>query len=311
MSNWQHQSYFHDLRAFDFPEAGKELPGAGEVAWRIAVESYDSKIEWQEEFARFLDTVDPAGVRALIVGSWKDPYDNGPQEVVRALVAARDRFPALRALFVGDITSEECEISWITHGDMGPLLDAFPALEEFGVRGGGDLDIPVFRHENLRTLRIETGGLAREVVRNVAASDLPGLELLDIWLGTDEYGANTEIEDLAPFLAGTTLPKIRHLALRNSDLQDRIAAAMASAPVVARLSVLDLSMGILTDEGAEALLNGQPLTHLTSLRLWHHWMSEPMVKRLEETFGAAGVHLDVSEGKLGEDDDWRYTAVAE
>ncbi|GAA4600549.1 hypothetical protein GCM10023195_00170 [Actinoallomurus liliacearum] len=37
---------------------------------------------------------------------------------------------------------------------------------------------------------------------------------------------------------------------------------MASAPVVARLEVLDLSMGTLSDDGATALLSGQPLTHL-------------------------------------------------
>jgi hypothetical protein len=63
------------------------------------------------------------------------------------------------------------------------------------------------------------------------------------------------------------MPRLRHLALCNSVIGDEIAAAAAAAPVVARLEVLGLSMGTLGDAGAEALLGGQPLTHLTKLDL--------------------------------------------
>lgn len=39
-------------------------------------------------------------------------------------------------------------------------------------------------------------------------------------------------------------------------------------------------MGTLSDEGAEALLHGQPLTHLEELDLSHHFLSHDMMLRI-------------------------------
>ncbi|MFJ1646919.1 STM4015 family protein [Streptomyces sp. NPDC088258] len=320
-----HLREFHGLPVFDFPEAGTDavsgsdakLPEAASVAWRIATETYREEERWEEAFARFTATVDTTEVGALIVGHWPDAYESGPDAVIAAILAARDRLPALRALFVGDITAEECEISWITQGLVTPLLDAFPELLEFGVRGGQQLAFPAVRHARLRSLTVETGGLDAEVVRGVGASDLPALEHLDLWLGSDEYGANTSASDLAPILAGSRLPRLRHLALRNSVIQDEIATALSGAPVVARLESLDLSMGTLGDEGAEALLGGQSLTHLRRLDLRHNYVGEETRERLRSVLGAAGVEVDLSEIEGAEewdDDDGeehRYVAVAE
>lgn len=311
-----HLQELYGLPAFDFPSDGAkaELPAPASVAWRIAVEAYESEDQWEEAFARFAEAVDTTEVRALIAGSWSDSYESGPEGVIAAVVEARDRLPALRSLFLGDIIGEECEISWINQGLVNPLLDAFPELLEFGVRGGQELRFTPFRHERLRSLTIETGGLNAEVVRAVGASDLPALEHLDIWLGVGNYGANTEVADLAPILAGTRLPSLRYLALRNSEIQDEIAISMASAPVVAGLEVLDLSMGTLGDEGAEALLAGQPLTHLKKLDLHHNYLGETMRERVLATLGASGVEVVAEQGDIDwveEDPDFRYTAVSE
>ncbi|MFD3436634.1 STM4015 family protein [Streptomyces sp. NPDC058685] len=309
----EHLQELHGLPVFDFPDAGSkaELPSVPCVAWRIAVDSYDSEEEWEEAFARFLGAVDTTQVRALIVGPWSEAFESGPEPIVSALVEACDRLPRLRALFVGDIAYEECEISWINQGQVTLLLDAFPELLEFGVRGGQGLVFPAVRHEKLRSLTIEAGGLDAAVVRGVAASDLPSLEHLDLWLGTSWYGANADVSDLEPILAGTRLPSLKYLALRNSEIQDEVAVAVAGAPVVARLETLDLSMGTLGDEGAEALLNGQPLSHLKKLDLHHHFISKPMADRLAGAFGADGVEVDLSEDESAEGREDRYTAVAE
>ncbi|MEU6708905.1 STM4015 family protein [Streptomyces wuyuanensis] len=312
-----HLQELHGLPAFDFPGADAkagELPDPASVAWRIGVEAYDSDEAWEDAFARFAAAVDTTKVRALIVGAWSDVYDSGPDEVLSALLAARDRLPELRALFVGDITFEECEISWINQGDVTPLLDRFPELEEFGVRGGTGLGFGATRHERLRTLVIESGGLPAGVVRGVAACELPSLENLDLWLGTSGYGGDAELADLEPFLAGTRLPQLRYLALRNSEIQDEIAAALAAAPVVARLEVLDLSMGTLGDQGAAALLEGQPLTHLRKLDLHHHFVSGPMAERIRGSLEPSGVSVDLDDEQEPWDDDednGRFTAVAE
>ncbi|MER6347358.1 STM4015 family protein [Streptomyces sp. NPDC001595] len=319
MTIGDHLSALYRLPAHTFPgpEARTDdLPEPDSVAWRVTSDVYDANEDWTAAFTRFCATVDTARVRALIVGAWEEAYDTDSSAVIEALVAVRDRFPALRALFLGDMVMEECEISWINQTDVTPLLAAFPDLEEFGVRGGSGLRFPALRHTALRRLTMESGGLPAAVVRGVSASDLPALEHLDLWLGTPDYGGDSEVGDLDGILSGARLPRLRHLALRNSEMQDAVAAAVASAPVVARLEVLDLSMGVLTDEGATALLSGQPLTHLKELDLHHHYISEPLRERLVRTLETAGVSLDLDRDDADEDEDddgtvWRYVAVGE
>lgn len=320
-SDGDHLKEFGGLPVVEWPSAAAQehhrpAAAAGEAAWRISADTYDSEESWPEAFARFAAAVDLTEVTALVVGAWPDAYDEGPEPVVEALLAARDRLTSLRSLFVGDMVSEECEISWINQGDLTPLLTGFPELERLGIRGGSGLVFPPVRHEKLRELVVQTGGMPAAAVRGIAASDFPALTTLDLWLGVPDYGGDCEAADLAPFMTGARLPALRHLALRNSEIQDEVAAACAAAPVVARLEVLDLSMGVLTDEGAVALLGGQPLTHLKTLDLHHNYLTEAVTRRVREALEPAGVHVDVDKGDAedysGDDGRvWRYTAVGE
>lgn len=316
MTIGDHLSELGGLPSFDFPgpQDTRELPAAGAVAWRISADVYDADEAWPQAFARFREAVDTRQVRALIVGGWSEAYESPNTDIVDALVEAAGLFPALRALFVGDATYEECEISWLQQSDVSPLLRAYPALEEFGVRGGEGLVFPPLRHEALRVLRVETGGLPKEVVRGVAGSDLPALTALDLWLGTPDYGGDAEVTDLEPFLTGERLPALRRLALRNSTRQNDIAVALATAPVVERLEVLDLSMGTLDDEGAEALLAGRPLTHLTRLDLHHHFVTAPVQERVRAALAPHGVEVDLTDAQsfgIRGNEGRRYVAVAE
>ncbi|MET7774117.1 STM4015 family protein [Nocardia sp. NPDC005366] len=328
MSIGDHMKEFGGLPAFALPDLEKkkkggkkrnkkkDLPATDSVAWRIGQSYYDDEESWEDKFARFLDTVDTTRVRALIVGQWTRAYDHGPETVIAALIAAGDKFPALRSVFLGDIVMEENEISWIHQGLVTPLLEAFPDLEEFGVRGGEGLEFPAVRHERLRRLTLESGGLPAEAVRGIAASDFPALTHLDLWLGTSEYGGDAVVDDLAPILAGTRLPNLKHLALRNSEIQDEICTALAAAPVVARLESLDISMGVLTDDGVAALLTGQPLSHLKSLDMHYNYLTDPMRERVRATLEPAGVELDLHFDDAEQDDDedgtvWRFVAVGE
>ncbi|WP_280458261.1 STM4015 family protein [Nocardia carnea] len=315
-----HLEEFGGLPAFDFPEPEPKpvagaLPAAAAVAWRISETGWEGDRTWEETFTRFLDSVDTAAVTALIAGNWPESYDSTADVVIESLIAARKRLPRLRALFLGDITFEECEISWIKQGHIAPLLAAFPDLAELGVRGSSDLVFDSVRHENLRKLTVEAGGLPATVVRGIAASELPALTHLELWLGTPDYGADAEPADLAPVLGGEQFPALRHLGLRNSEIQDRICAAVGAAPVVARLESLDLSLGVLTDEGAAALLTGQPLTHLRNLDLHHNYLSEEMGARLRAVLEPAGVQLNLDPDDAEEDSDgdeiWRYVSVGE
>ncbi|MGW0586131.1 STM4015 family protein, partial [Streptomyces sp. NPDC002920] len=145
----------------------------------------------------------------------------------------------------------------------------------------------------------------------LAASDLPALEHLDLWLGVEWYGRTTTVEHLAPILDGSRLPVLRRLGLQNADIQDEVAAAVASAPVVARLTALHLGHGTLSDTGAEALLSGQPLVHLQELDLHHHYLSDAMMERVRQTLEPHGVKVDLSEQESADDPEERYVSADE
>ncbi|WP_203183822.1 STM4015 family protein [Streptomyces pratensis] len=322
MTDITHLETFHGLPVHTMsppgPADSAALPAAGSVAWRL--DCYPYELPFEEVWQRFLDEVDTAQVRALLIGPWWEDDYVSLAPVVGAIVADAHRFPALRALFLADVDSEECELSWLELCDITPVLEALPLLEELGVRGCGEgapgeenLRLRPVRHHALKTLRFESGGLPGHVVRAVGSSELPALEHLEFWFGAQWYGGDTTVADLAPVLSGASFPRLRHLGLQNSEIQDEIAAAVASAPVVARLESLSLAMGTLGDSGAQSLLDGQPLAHLSALDLHHHYLSDPFVSRIEALCARADVRvlLDRAERWDSEDDEVRYVAVSE
>lgn len=293
----------------EYPGAWRETaPDPEAVAWCIDADAGGIDPErFADGLAETLDTIGAVEVRALLVGDWGEPHRRPAP--VRALVAAAGRLVNLRALYLGAMSGEQCEISWIRHTDVTPLLTAYPRLETLRVRGSDGLALTPVRHEALRELVFESGGLPGSVVRAVGGCDLPALERLELWLGVDEYGGDATVEDLAGILGGARLPRLRYLGLRDARIADALAVALAGAPIVARLDELDLSLGALSDAGAEALLAGQPLTHLRRLSLSHHFLSGEMIGRLVTEL--PGVDVDVSNPQLGADVDERYVAVAE
>ncbi len=91
---------------------------------------------------------------------------------------------------------------------------------------------------------------------------------------------------------------------------------MGSAPVVAQLETLALSMGTLSDAGGEALVNGQPLSHLATLDLRHHYLTEPVLDRVRAACAPAVVEAGEAEDDYADPDDEddepeRYVAVSE
>ncbi|MEZ0111369.1 hypothetical protein ABH920_005384 [Catenulispora sp. EB89] len=294
-------------------------------AWRIERRGDDDgapPLEFEEAFGRFLDTVDTTQVTELVFGRWCDEAfedafadDHHP---ARSLVAAADRFPALRKVFFGGIAGDDAkdiaeDIVYIEHGDLTSVLQAFPQLAELWVRGTPDLAqkpsryFEPLRHTSLRRLVLQSGGLHPDVIRAISACDFPELRHLELYLGHPDWCGWTKPEDLAWLLAGEAFPKLDHLGLRNALIQDEIAAAVAHAPVVAGLRVLDLSLGALGDDGAVALLNGRPLGHLSVLDLHHHYVSEPVQDRLRAAW--PGVDVDLSGCRTVDESGRRYVGI--
>jgi hypothetical protein len=295
------------------PQSGIQDPEGVCYALRL---SYEEESEggqrWTDKFAAFLADPSSGRVSEIVIGDWGAPSSDMQTSafVVEALVAARDRLPNLRAIFFGDILSEEREISWIQQSDLSPLFAAYPQLEYFCVRGADGLSLGSLKHDRLKSLIVQSGGLGANVVREVAAAELPELEYLELWLGTDEYGGDATVADLAPILEGGLFPKLKYLGLRDSEIANDIARAVATAPVVERIRVLDLSLGVLTDEGAAALLASPAIARLEKLDVHHHYCSEEMTAKLQ----SLGVEVDASERKDPDrygDEVWRYVAVGE
>ena len=320
----EYRSEFAGLPVVDFPfRLGDPLPEVepDAVAWRVRLqismpgENYE---DFTERFEAFLAQVDVSRVRALIIGmtTYMEQFDS--DLAVRLLVEHAADFPNLRAIFLAEVVTTDAEVSWLNHLDLMPVLESYPLLEQFQVRGGEDDWNPdlhavrPFKHEALRTLVFESGGLSPATVRAIGESELPAIEHLEFYLGDEAYGGGTTVEELAWLLDGERFPALRHLGLRDAPNADEIAAALAHAPVVPRLTTLDLSLGALGDEGAAALLAGQPLSHLRKLDLHHHFLSEEMTHRLRDTL--PGVDLDL--GARQEPESWgdeqgRYIAVSE
>ena len=294
-------------------DAGTGIEDPAGVAYRLGLtyDEGDEGTELLEKLAEF--TADPAAgrVEALVIGAW-NPTDSGATSapIVEAVAAARDKLRSLKAVFLGDITSEENEISWIVQSDLSPLLEAYPYLDRLTVRGGTGLSFGTLRHAALRELVCQAGGLPRSVVHEVASAELPSLEHLELWLGTPNYEGDATVEDLAPFFSGEKFPKLRYLGLKNSEIQDEIAAVIALAPVTSKIEVLDLSMGTLGDEGAKALLASPAVKRLKKLDIHHHYCSPETVKALQRL----GIEVDADE--VCEPDSWggelhRFIAVSE
>jgi hypothetical protein len=299
------------VRNYD-PDEGITDPEGSAYRLYIDYDGSESGETMTALLARFLEDPSAPRVHALVIGAWENVFDSSTstERIVEALVASAERLASLKAIFLADVTGEEAEISWIQQSDVTALFDAYPHLEEFRVRGGSGLVIGSLRHENLRTLIVETGGLDASVVRGIASSALPRLEHLELWLGSDGYGKTVTITDLAPILRGDVFPALQYLGLRDCEGANELAAAVAHAPILSRIKTLDLSLGDLTDEGAKALVESPGIAGLQKLDIHHHFVSPAAVAALE-SLGISVDASDVQEPDTYNGETYRYIAVSE
>lgn len=280
-----------------------------DVVYRLSL-GYDDKRPMPDLIASFLDTADKSTLEALIIGMWGDPYEAGADAVIAALAHHAPELPSLRALFIGDMTYEECEISWIVQGSYKPLLDAFPQLETLRIRGGNALTIEPFTHQNLRTLIIESGGLDQTIAQALSESRMPKLEHLELWLGTDEYGFSGDVALYQKVLAQLATPNLRYLGLRDAQIADELAGWLANEPLLTTIETLDLSLGTIGDVGADALLRATQLDNLKRLDLSHHYISAANQEKLH----ALPFNVVLDDPQEDDEDDgdvYRYVAVGE
>ena len=296
---------FHGLQVVDFDQADQWQ--GPHVAYRLR-EEYDDEVSLHDRLETLLAQAGADRLTALIIGSWFGVGDGDATEaIIDQLVEVAPRLPGLRALFLGEMTYEECELSWITQSNVSPLLEAYPSLQTLRIRGGSGLAFSSVRNESLRELAIETGGLMREVVQELFLCELPALEHLELLFGDENYGFNGSVEDLQPVLSGQLYPNLQFLGLMNSPIANEIAAAIVNSPIVDRIEELDLTMGNMDDVGVQSLHGLAEKRNLKRVNISHHYASETAVQKLRAALSCELMADNAQEA----DDEWRSVLHAE
>jgi len=281
-----------------------------EIKLSIGYEEYDDGQNMVEMLEQLAEKPEAETLSSLIIGDWGGSYENSSADVVSALVRLNERFPALRRLFLGDMSYEECEVSWIIQSNLNPLLGAFPELRSLKIKGSTDLELGEIRHEKLEELIIICGGLGKNVLASIAAAHLPSLQKLELYIGVENYGFDGSLEDVMAVAKPGLFPKLSFLGLKDSEIQDEIAAAIAESEILDSLETLDLSEGTLSDEGAKALLASEKIRRLPKLDLHFHYMSEEMTARVAAELPNADVS-DRQDADEYEGEEYRYPSLTE
>ncbi|MCP3922436.1 MAG: hypothetical protein GY714_07620 [Desulfobacterales bacterium] len=304
MTIGKNESFFNGLEIKIY----SEIDGISDkYAYKIMVD-YDDEENGLTIAGKFKDLMnDPqiSDMQALVIGSWEEAFDMSPDDLFTSIIENSDKLQNLKALFIGEMTFEECEMSWINQGNYTEILNSFKGLEVLRVRGANGLKLGSVNHRSLKTLIIESGGLDSEVIMDLIKSNLPSLKHLELWLGVEDYGFNGDLKTLKP-LFDNPFPNITYLGIKNSEIVDNVASYLANHAILEKIDTLDLSLGTMTDVGGEALLSGSKVNSLKKLDLHHHFMSAGMMKKL------TGLSIDVDITNKNEDeDDWRYVYVSE
>lgn len=290
--------------------AGADHWQGPEFAYRIS-EDWEDENPTLERLQRLLEVPGVDKLECLIIGAWTEAgCGEGPEEIYQLLADNGAKLCGLRHLFLGEMTYEESEVSWINQCDVTPVLDAFPQLESLRIRGGESLSFSSTTHEGLKELAVETGGLSRRTIHEIQRCQFPNLETLELLLGDRGYGFDAEPEDFVPMLAGELFPKLKRLGLMNSEIANDLAALVVNSPIVSKIEVLDHSMGNLDDVGAKSLMNLPESSTIKKIDLTHHYMTTDGIAALKQALPTIEIVCEDSQLEQAEDD-WRPILHAE
>ena len=241
----------------------------------------------EELLAMLLDHESGRFLRNLTIGIVT--YNHNEYTACLAELAKR-RVPSLRTLFVGDFHREETELNWSHLGEVLTFYPAVPNLQELTLRSGsmtlGQIDLP-----ELHTFVTVTGGLKKDAIASIASAHWPKLERLELQIGSRGWSSDVDAADLLPLLDGDALPPtLYHLAFANFDQTNDLVPMLASSKILRRLRNLDLSLGTLGAEGAQALIAAKSaFAHLEMLDLSECLLDPEWTARVLEAFPDAAV----------------------
>ncbi|NLL05837.1 MAG: cytoplasmic protein [Clostridiaceae bacterium] len=225
---------------------------------------------------------DLSSIKAIIVGCWGESYDNSCQSILDLFSENSDKLSHIETLFIGDMDSEECEVSWIEQGNYSELLKSLKNLKHLKIKGSNNLSLGELKHTELESLEIICGGLPKSVILEIANSNLPKLKKLNLYLGVEDYGFDGSIEDIKKLIENKNFTSLDYLGLGNSEIQDEIVGQVLNSDIISNLKVLDFSNGNLSNKGAQLIIdNADKLKNLELLDLHYHFITDDYVRKLK------------------------------
>lgn len=266
------------------------------------------------------------GLRTLRLGFQR--WGHGADDIPAVLRAAASRPFArrLRRLHVGDI-APDIDLSHFAFGNVSSVSEWFPNLVELVLRGGdpswnraASMDFGVLMLPHLRTLSLEMCSMSARRLEGLVASELPSLERLEVWFGAERSGALglSGSPVLVPLLEARRFPRLSWLGLRNTEFTDALVPLVWRSSLAPQLEGLDLSMGVLSSDGATTLARlaqgssrsgPRALPRLKVLDVRENFLLPKDVKALVEAF--PGVEVRADSQKMPLEDGERYVSVAE
>jgi uncharacterized protein (TIGR02996 family) len=272
-------------------------------------------------------------LRDLRFGQTTDDYGplydksfDGKPSVLDTL--AQLELPALRRLEFGalDFAHGEMEYSWVALGDVSKVLRRHRNLHELVLVGAGETFDAHLYKEPLNPMRLHLGeidlpelwffavrstDLRRTQLASIRHANWPKLEHLEVWFGAIERrGADCTLDDAVGLIESlaTTPADLQYLGLMNCEFADDLIEPLANSAVLGRLSELDLSLGCLSDVGADRLFDhADAFAHLDKLILDRSFLT---AAGLEQVAGLCK-RVSVEDQREADDDEFRYVAVGE
>lgn len=308
---------------------GLPVPNVATFGWRHGLLQW-VRFENQDWTNNNFDPVLPArnvfahpacGVlEELRIGILRWDFNNVDVPAVLAEAKGQPWAAHLVSLHLGDV-DRNIDMAHHMIGEVGKAISkAFPRLQRLKLhssaqtwRGGKEtfglsgLDLP-----ELRELVIETCSLSKSRLAHVLAAKLPKLETLELWFGSENYDCDANVKGLTKLLAGAVFPKLRHLGLCNAEFQNDIAVALSVSKIAGQLESLDLSMGTMTETGADALIaRARAFPRLKALDLGENFLTPATIRAVKQAFPFATAADQKEPDDSVEGETHYYVSVAE
>ncbi len=173
------------------------------------------------------------------------------------------------------------QISWHHTGSLKSLWKGVPNLEVLEIETGS-FDVGKMVAPKLERAIFITGGLSKTCGRGIAKANMPNIKHLEIYYGDPDYGGDCSVKEVQPLLVREDLESLEYLGLKNAMFANDIAKLLAGAPILDNLKTLDLSLGAMTDVGAQALAAAKDsFAHLECLNLSQNFLTKDGIKAVK------------------------------